>query len=73
MAGGDSQNRIVGGARYRVAGSRPGRPRNWYSEATYHVAHAQTVLNAAKDGAARGERFWIEQFDGKKWVRIRNG
>lgn len=70
MAGGDSQARKVGPTRFRVAGSRPGRPRNWYSEATYHVAHAQTVLNAAQATAARGEEFWIEQFHGKKWVRL---
>lgn len=70
MAGGDSQKRIVGNTRFRVAGSKPGRPRNWYSEATYHVAHATTVLRAAQSTAARGEEFWIEKFDGKRWVRL---
>lgn len=70
MAGGDSQSRTVGGERFRVAGSKPGRSRNWYSESTYHVAHAQIVLNAARSTAAKGERFWIEKFDGKKWVRL---
>lgn len=71
MAGGDSQKRKVGNSRFRVAGSKPGRSRNWYSESTYHVAHANTVLAAARATAARGETFWVETFDGKKWVRIR--
>lgn len=70
MAGGDPQSRKVGGQRFRVAGSKPGRESNWYSEATYHVSHAQTVLNAARASAAQGERFWIETFDGKKWVQM---
>jgi hypothetical protein len=68
VAGGDSQSRKVTGTRYRVAGSKPGRSRLWYSEATYHVSHAQTVLNTALSTAAQGEKFWIEWFDGKKWV-----
>lgn len=70
MAGGDSQSRKVGGERFRVAGSKPGRARNWYSEATYHVSHARAVLNAAQSTAARGEQFWVEKYDGKKWVKV---
>lgn len=70
MAGGDSQSRKVGPSRFRVAGSKPRRARNWYSEVTYHVAQAQAVLNAAQATAGRGEKFWIETFDGKKWVRL---
>lgn len=70
MAGGDSQNRIVGRDKFRVAGSKPYQARNWYSETTRHVSQAQAVLNVAQASASRGEQFWIEKWDGRKWVRL---
>lgn len=70
MPGGDSQSRKIGGTRFRVAGSKPGRARHWYSEATYHVKQAYVVLYAAQSTADEGESFWIETYNGKKWVRL---
>lgn len=70
MAGGDSQNRIVGATKFRVAGSKPYQARNWYSETTRHVQQAQVVLNVAKASAGRGEEFWIEKFENNRWVPL---
>lgn len=70
MAGGDSQNRIVGATKFRVAGNKPYQERNWYSTTTRHVEQAQTVLNVAVASASRGEKFWIEKFENNKWVRL---
>lgn len=70
MAGGDSQNRIVGATKFRVAGSKPYQERNWYSETTRHVSQAQAVLNVAVASASRGEKFWIEKFEHNKWVKL---
>lgn len=70
MAGGDSQNRIVGATKFRVAGSKPYQARNWYSTTTRHVSQAQVVLNVAQASAGRGEKFWIEKFENNKWVKL---
>lgn len=69
MAGGDSQSRIKDGTKYRVAGSRPGRAKNWYSENTYSVSHAHLVLNVARTTATLGEKFWVERYRNGRWER----
>lgn len=70
MAGGDSQSRIKDATKYRVAGSRPGRARLWYSESTFSPAQVNAVLRAARSSAAMGEKFWIERFRNNRWEKV---
>lgn len=70
MAGGDPHKRKKTGIRYRVAGSKPGNARGWYSPATYSIGQANAVLDAAKSSADPGEDFWIERFRNNRWERM---